>query len=65
MATTPELLAHIVRVTYALCAPSSDDGLLLPLASPTVKGDDWHYLAYGGVSLAEIISPGITMKPLK
>jgi hypothetical protein len=63
--STPELLAHIVNVTYTLCAPSSDDGLCRLLEIPKLNGTDWHYLAYGGVSLAEILSPGSTMKPLK
>jgi hypothetical protein len=61
----PDLLAHIIKVTYHLCAQGSDEYLGRLLEIPRLPSADWHFLGYGGVSLSEIISPGSTMKPLQ
>jgi len=59
----PAVLAHMIEVTFRLCAVSSDDTMQQILSQPKLTHADWRYLSYGGVSLAEVAEPGITLKP--
>ena len=40
----------------------SPSGLQVVMAAPEIGGDEWRYLCYASVSLAEVLQPLVTMR---
>ncbi len=60
----PEALAAMGRGVYRMVSPHSPASMdaVIDAGSPT--GDEWRYLAYGAVSLAEVLEPLSTMEDI-
>lgn len=58
----PEALAGMARGVYRMASPHSPASMDAVIAAGEPSGDEWRYLAYGAVSLAEVLEPLSTME---
>ncbi len=60
----PRVLVAMARATSAMCAEESPTSLHLLLAKPALTQDEWIYACFGGVGLAEVVEPLVTLRRL-
>lgn len=61
----PRMLAQMARATCAMFAVESPTSIHCLLAKPKLNHDEWIYLCFGGVSLADVVEPLSTLKHLQ
>ncbi|MBI5683867.1 MAG: hypothetical protein HZC54_02180 [Verrucomicrobia bacterium] len=61
----PRLLAQMARATCAMFAKESPTSIYRLLDKPKLNHDEWIYLCFGGLSLADVIEPMSTLKRLE
>ncbi|MFW5867599.1 MAG: hypothetical protein ACOCX2_07260, partial [Armatimonadota bacterium] len=59
---SPEALAAILRGVYRITSPHSPASVHAVMAGDDLDGDEWRYLAYAAVGLAEVLRPTSTME---
>ncbi len=62
---SPEALAGILRGVYRMASPHSPASVHKVMADDDLDSNEWRYLAYGAVSLAEVLEPLSTMEGIK
>ncbi len=61
---SPEARAAIMRGLYYTVADKSPSGLLKVIAKGSPNADEWKYLCYSSISLAEVLQPLVTMQDI-
>ncbi len=61
----PRMLAQMARATCAMFAKESPTSVYHLLAKPKLNHDEWIYLCFGGVSLADVVEPMSSLKRLE
>ena len=61
---SPEVLAGLMRGLYYTVGDKSPSGLLKVMAEGSRNADEWKYLCYSSVSLAEVLRPLVTMRDI-
>ncbi len=60
----PEALAGMARGIYRMASPHSPASMDTVIGEGHPDGDEWRYLAYGAVGLAEVVEPLSTMREI-
>ena len=58
----PMAQAQVLRGTFEMTGDKSPSGLLRVMADEKLDGDEWRYLCYSAVSLAEVLQPLSTLE---
>ncbi len=58
----PQVLAALMRVTYHVCSPQALSGIPRILAKEELTRDEWLYLNFAAVSLADLLESEIVRK---
>ena len=61
---SPEALAGVMRGLYYTVADKSPSGLVKVIAKGTLNADEWKYLCYSSISLAEVLQPLVTREDI-
>jgi hypothetical protein len=61
---TPAVRAEMLRALAAMGSPDSAESIPVLIERPprTLTHDDWIYICYGSLSLAEALEPGVSMR---
>ena len=58
------MLTQMARAVSAMCAPESPRSMYRLLGRANLRHDEWLYLCYGDVGLADVVEPQVTLKRL-
>ncbi|MEN6641578.1 MAG: hypothetical protein ABFE08_03935 [Armatimonadia bacterium] len=58
----PRVEAQMARATGAMAARQSPTSIYHLLGRTDLNHDEWLYLCFGGLGLAEVVEPGVTLK---
>jgi hypothetical protein len=58
----PVAQAEVMRGIYYMVSDQSPSGLLRVMADEKLDSDEWRYLCYASVSLAELLQPLVTLQ---
>lgn len=61
----PRLLVQMARATSAMTARQSPYSIYRLLGRADLNHDEWLYLCFGGLGLAEMVEPGVTLRRLR
>ncbi len=65
LAPDPRLECQMARATSAMYAKESPTSVYRLYEKPALNHDEWIYLCFGGVGLAETVEPMVTLKRIK
>ena len=57
--------AQVLRGVYEMTSDKSPSGLLRVMKDDRLDGNEWRYLCYSAVSLAEVLRPLSTMQGIE
>ncbi|HPA18830.1 MAG TPA: hypothetical protein PLU30_13855 [Verrucomicrobiae bacterium] len=60
----PPLLPQMARAAWAMCGKESPTSIYLLLGLPKLNHDEWIYLCFGGIGLADVVEPLASLKGL-
>ena len=61
-AGNPVAQAQVMRGIYEMAGPMSGTSISRVMGADDVKSNEWRYLAYASVSLAEVCQPLVTLE---
>lgn len=61
----PRVDAQMAKATGAMAARQSPMSIYHLLGRTDLNHDEWLYLCFGGLGLAEVVEPGVTLKRMK
>ncbi|MBU0609910.1 MAG: hypothetical protein KKI08_18645, partial [Armatimonadetes bacterium] len=60
----PQVLLQMARAVSAMCAPESPLSIYRLIGRDDLRHDEWLELCFGGVGLADVVEPLVTLKRL-
>ncbi|MCE5241007.1 hypothetical protein LLH23_21300 [bacterium] len=60
----PRVLTQMAKAVSAMCAPESPLSMYRLIGRTDLRHDEWLYLCFGGVGLADVVAPMVTLRKL-